>query len=128
MESSFEIRGNNNNFDFPSILNACIYQSLNLYNSKTKHLREERNIISDFRTRLYVSTACSVKIVRIFLTMHLFSCMFWYLGNHVKQRRFCSSSNHQDLMIINGKLPLICDSTPKTFWTHHSHTKSISLK
>ena len=36
MEFSFEVRGNNNNFEFPPILNACIYQSLEPYNSKTK--------------------------------------------------------------------------------------------
>ena len=46
MEPSFEIRGNNNKFDFPPILNACIYQSLDPYNSKNKDLRESRNIIS----------------------------------------------------------------------------------
>ena len=35
-----QIRGNNNEFDFPPILNGCIYQSLDPYNSKTKHFRE----------------------------------------------------------------------------------------
>ena len=36
MEPSFEIRGNINNFDFPPISNACIYQSLDPYNSRTE--------------------------------------------------------------------------------------------
>ena len=40
--------GENNKFEFPPMLIACIYQSFDFYNSKTKHLRDERNIISGY--------------------------------------------------------------------------------
>ena len=39
-----QMRDKNIKFDFPPISNASIYQSLDFYNSKPKHLREEWHI------------------------------------------------------------------------------------
>ena len=84
------MRGNKNKLDFTLILNACIYQSLDPYNSKTKHLRYEWHINTEvtwgcgirichekYQIALDPATAILQKILKLYYIWHRF--VQWYL-------------------------------------------------